>query len=294
MRVAATCSTSSCRSRRCSNVAEAILRVFHRLGDYEHKQRNRLKFLIRAARLGPLARSVRAGARRSSAPRAARRCRSIRRRRRSTRRRLARPTAPSVEDIARPSRRPSSRGPGIVPTVRPVRGDDPDYVALDARRNVRPQKQPGYVDRHGDRAARRFHRRADARACRVSPRRSATARCASRRSESVVPVGAAADGAGALSTPRRGRARAGGRRHDRRRHELPGRRIVQARRDAIARPRPSARRSSSRASRLVAAAPDATSRSAAVRTAAASITSPSIGFQGSVRKVGGRPCRSTS
>jgi sulfite reductase (NADPH) hemoprotein beta-component len=28
------------------NVAEAILRLFHRLGDYQHKQRNRLKFLI--------------------------------------------------------------------------------------------------------------------------------------------------------------------------------------------------------------------------------------------------------
>jgi sulfite reductase beta subunit-like hemoprotein len=28
-------------------VAEAVLRVFHRLGDYEHKQRNRMKFLIK-------------------------------------------------------------------------------------------------------------------------------------------------------------------------------------------------------------------------------------------------------
>src|SRR5471032_1498602 len=28
-------------------VAEAILRVFHRLGDYQHKQRNRMKFLIK-------------------------------------------------------------------------------------------------------------------------------------------------------------------------------------------------------------------------------------------------------
>jgi sulfite reductase beta subunit-like hemoprotein len=28
-------------------VAEAVLRVFHRLGDYKHKQRNRMKFLIR-------------------------------------------------------------------------------------------------------------------------------------------------------------------------------------------------------------------------------------------------------
>ncbi len=30
------------------NVAEALLRVFHRLGDYKHRQRNRMKFLIRA------------------------------------------------------------------------------------------------------------------------------------------------------------------------------------------------------------------------------------------------------
>jgi sulfite reductase beta subunit-like hemoprotein len=30
------------------NVAEAIIRVFHRLGDYKHKQRNRLKFLVRS------------------------------------------------------------------------------------------------------------------------------------------------------------------------------------------------------------------------------------------------------
>ncbi|MBI3494013.1 MAG: nitrite/sulfite reductase [Acidobacteria bacterium] len=29
-------------------VAEAVLRVFHRLGDYQHKQRNRMKFMIRA------------------------------------------------------------------------------------------------------------------------------------------------------------------------------------------------------------------------------------------------------
>ncbi|MGH9346881.1 MAG: hypothetical protein ACRD26_06390 [Vicinamibacterales bacterium] len=29
-------------------VAEAVLRVFRRLGDYEHKQRNRIKFLIKA------------------------------------------------------------------------------------------------------------------------------------------------------------------------------------------------------------------------------------------------------
>src|SRR6188474_830934 len=30
------------------NIAEAVVRVFHRLGDYKHKQRNRLKFLVRS------------------------------------------------------------------------------------------------------------------------------------------------------------------------------------------------------------------------------------------------------
>jgi sulfite reductase (NADPH) hemoprotein beta-component len=30
------------------NVAEAIVRVFHRFGDYEHRQRNRLKFVVKA------------------------------------------------------------------------------------------------------------------------------------------------------------------------------------------------------------------------------------------------------
>jgi sulfite reductase (NADPH) hemoprotein beta-component len=30
------------------NIAEAVVRVFHRLGDYQHKQRNRLKFLVRS------------------------------------------------------------------------------------------------------------------------------------------------------------------------------------------------------------------------------------------------------
>ena len=28
--------------------AEAIIRVFHRLGDYKHKQKNRLKFLVKS------------------------------------------------------------------------------------------------------------------------------------------------------------------------------------------------------------------------------------------------------
>jgi sulfite reductase (NADPH) hemoprotein beta-component len=30
------------------NVAEAVIRVFHARGDYQHKQRNRMKFLIKS------------------------------------------------------------------------------------------------------------------------------------------------------------------------------------------------------------------------------------------------------
>ena len=42
-------------------VAEAVLRVFQRFGDYQHKQRNRMKFMIKRARAG------RGGARSTSA-----------------------------------------------------------------------------------------------------------------------------------------------------------------------------------------------------------------------------------
>ena len=34
-------------AERIFDIAEAVIRVFHRFGDYEHRQRNRLKFLIR-------------------------------------------------------------------------------------------------------------------------------------------------------------------------------------------------------------------------------------------------------
>jgi sulfite reductase beta subunit-like hemoprotein len=106
-------------------LAEAVIRVFHRLGDYKHKQRNRLKFLVRS--LGwdgfraEFERELEAFRRR-----AARRCRSIR-------------SAPPVEEApargAPPPTRRLSRawwrhgavtGPGITPRGR--RGDGPRRV----------------------------------------------------------------------------------------------------------------------------------------------------------------------
>jgi len=126
------------------DVAEAILRVFHRLGDYKHRQRNRMKFLIKAlgwetwrAEFDKALAEFRAegGARlpfepehppveeapawTGSAP-------------------------PSLAEAARRAERASVHGPGIVPETRPqltVLGGDFDRWA---RTNVRLQKQEGY------------------------------------------------------------------------------------------------------------------------------------------------------
>ncbi len=124
------------------NIAEAIVRVFHRLGDYKHKQRNRLKFLVRSlgwdgfkAEFDKEYDAVRAsgGGRLpfdpqqppvEEAPR-------------------ARADAPTSESITAAVIAGKVTGPGIVPRVEPVLpGEDFDYWR---RTNVRRQKQPGFV-----------------------------------------------------------------------------------------------------------------------------------------------------
>ena len=100
-------------------VAEAVLRVFKQLGDYEHKQRNRMKFMIKDARLGSLARGIRPRARRLPGRGA---CRSstidppgdrggagVDARRRAV-----------AEPDRRARRRGTPIGPGITPTLVPV------------------------------------------------------------------------------------------------------------------------------------------------------------------------------
>src|SRR5687768_17254421 len=124
------------------NIAEAIVRVFHRLGDYKHKQRNRLKFLVRS--LGWDAFKVEfdrelegfrleGGARLpfdpeqppvEHAP-------------------ASRAAAPTPEEITAAVTAGKVTGPGIVPRVEPViPGDEFDYWQ---RTNVRPQKQAGFA-----------------------------------------------------------------------------------------------------------------------------------------------------
>ena len=69
--------------------AEAIIRVFHRLGDYKHKQRNRLKFLVKALGWDTF-RAEYEKERTGLLTREHRRCRSNATRRRSKRRRRRR------------------------------------------------------------------------------------------------------------------------------------------------------------------------------------------------------------
>jgi sulfite reductase beta subunit-like hemoprotein len=125
-------------------VAEAVVRVFHRLGDYKHRQRNRLKFLIRdmgyaawrAAFDGALEEVRREGVPPlpfdgdrppEEAP---------------PRRR--RPAPPSLDAVARRAAEADVRGPGLGPRLGvPLAVNDRAFDDW-ARTNVRAQKQAGY------------------------------------------------------------------------------------------------------------------------------------------------------
>ena len=125
--------------------AEGIIRVFHRLGDYKHKQKNRLKFLVKA--LGW--EGFRA---------------EYERERAALRDEIRKPLpfdrdAPPVEGAPPPSTRdliPLDEiairagatpvvGPGIVPQVQPRLAVHTEEFLDWTRTNVRPQKQPGFA-----------------------------------------------------------------------------------------------------------------------------------------------------
>jgi sulfite reductase (NADPH) hemoprotein beta-component len=125
--------------------AEAVLRVFHRLGDYKHKARNRMKFLIQAmgwdawrAEFDKAFAEVRAEGGRplpfdpedpglEAAPVG------------------PRPAAPSPEEAAARVAAAEVRGPGIRPPVRPVLNVLDDAFLRWSRTNVRLQKQDGFA-----------------------------------------------------------------------------------------------------------------------------------------------------
>ena len=76
------------------DVAEAVIRVFHRLGDFKHKQRNRMKFLIRSLGWDVWRTEFETRARRSARAQAARAC-------------------PAIPTILRWSKRPRASGPRL-------------------------------------------------------------------------------------------------------------------------------------------------------------------------------------
>ncbi len=128
------------------NVAEAIVRVFHRLGDYKHKQRNRLKFLVKSLGWDGFRAEFERELEAFRADRAAPRCRSIRSSRRSRRRRFApgRTRPPIAEILARAASTARHRS-----GHRPAGGAAREHVAPHefadwSRTNVRAQKQAGW------------------------------------------------------------------------------------------------------------------------------------------------------
>ena len=126
-------------------LSEAVIRVFHRLGDRVHRQANRMKFLVK--KLGfegfrdeveaERAR-VRAEERRGSRSIPSAPGKSCRRRARARRR-------PGASEIAARVRAQHVKGPGVVPAVEPDLAPTPGALAAFERTNVRPQRQPGYV-----------------------------------------------------------------------------------------------------------------------------------------------------
>jgi sulfite reductase beta subunit-like hemoprotein len=126
-------------------VAESIIRVFHRLGDYKHKQRNRLKFLVRSLgwdafreQFEQELEGVRAEGETglpfdpAHPPIETPPLISDRR-------------APSASAIAARAQSGVVNGPGIVPRVEPRLSVDPVEFHTWARTNVRRQKQPGWA-----------------------------------------------------------------------------------------------------------------------------------------------------
>ena len=127
------------------NVAEAIVRVFHALGDYQHKHRNRMKFLIKSIGWDGFQRAyedayagvnAEGGTELPFDP---------------ERPPVEAPpdwppsSGPSTEEITRRVAASRVTGPGIVPHVRGVVPLADDLFLRWTRTNVRRQKQAGFV-----------------------------------------------------------------------------------------------------------------------------------------------------
>ena len=131
-----------CEAGEILNVAEAILRVFHRLGDYQHRQRNRLKFLVRSlgwegfqAEFQREFEAVRGSARLPFEPDEAPEQEPPN---------WPRPAPPDSSAIAAVASSTVVRGPGVLPRVVPrLTVHSAEFLEW-SRTNVRPQRQAGF------------------------------------------------------------------------------------------------------------------------------------------------------
>src|SRR5205814_9395304 len=125
-------------------VAEAVLRVFARFGDYQHKQRNRMKFMIKA--LGwtrwreEYDRELTACRLRGEVPTL-----DIDPPASEPKPEWVKDSSPSVGHIASRILAGTIKGPGLTPTIVPVFHAGDDAYARWRATNVRTQKQFGFV-----------------------------------------------------------------------------------------------------------------------------------------------------
>jgi sulfite reductase (NADPH) hemoprotein beta-component len=126
-------------------LSEAVIRVFHRLGDRVHRHANRMKFLVRQLGFDGFRAEVEAERERVRAEGAPRLPFDPERPPEELAPSGARPAPPPPAEIARRVRAQQPRGPGIVPQVVPDLAPAPEALAEFERTNVRPQRQPGWA-----------------------------------------------------------------------------------------------------------------------------------------------------
>ncbi len=280
-------------------VAKRCCVVFKEHGDYEHKQRNRMKFMIKKLGWDGFVRRVPDGTRLvPRRRRGAAAARSIRRRW-SRRRSGTRADAPSPSLIVARVAAVPPNGPGITPTLVPVlhcRATTPtDHwrrpnVARAEAVRLRPWPPP---------RCRSAISRASRCACvgELAQRRTATAPCASPSTRISCCAGCNGRRSPRAVPPARGGEPRPGRRGDRRRRR-PAARARSRCRLAVTQSRGLGRlledHLRARPDLIAAGRRRASSRSAAARTAAASTTSRPSASRAACAASAARRCRSTS
>ncbi len=126
-------------------LSEAVVRVFHRLGDRVHRHANRMKFLVKKLGFEGFRAEVDAERERVRAEGAPQLPFDPERPPEELAPEGPRAPGPDRDAIAARVRAQLPRGPGVVPVVAPDLAPTPDAFAAFVRTNVRPQRQPGYV-----------------------------------------------------------------------------------------------------------------------------------------------------